>query len=257
MNLVDQTVDYNLQTRCKNAIQTFCHVDSEQDVLGCLRKHLLEPALETSCRLIVINRLMIQNKDARFNPSLWKACFKDVNLNCRNELAGIDLKDLNQALEGRLLTCLKKRFVNDKLSKQCSAEVEQVMREAANVDYRLDPLLADACLSEIERFCADESNDKKEDCLRLSFQKGRIDPNQSPRCFEVSCLVLSLDWIRSSISKCLFLSQITGSEKNNCGRSGWRVHWPWAFANMLNRFGSILQRNTTWSLTAWVSILFN
>jgi hypothetical protein len=38
--------------------------------------------------------------------------------------------------------------VNKKLSRDCGLEVEQIMREAANIDYRLDPIVTEACLHE-------------------------------------------------------------------------------------------------------------
>lgn len=55
------------------------------------------------------------------------------------------------------------------------------MREAANVDYRLDPSLAENCLVELEVFCKNEPEDSKENCLRLAFQHMRIEKNS--RCF--------------------------------------------------------------------------
>ena len=182
INLVDQAGDYNLQRKCKNAIQQFCHVDSELDVIACLRKHLLDPSLESSCRQVVINRIMMQNNDARLNPSLWRSCFKDVTKHCQNDYS--KFSEANEEFNGRILKCLKQKFVANKLSKQCEIEVEEVMREAANVDYRLDPLLADACLNELEQYCNDEANDKKENCLRLQFQKRLIPPKS--KCYDVS-----------------------------------------------------------------------
>jgi hypothetical protein len=57
------------------------------------------------------------------------------------------------------------------------------MREAANVDVRLDPLVVENCLVEMEKHCANDPNDKKENCLRLAFQKRKIEQNS--KCFEV------------------------------------------------------------------------
>ena len=74
-----------------------------------------------------------------------------------------------------MIGCLKKIYVKNKLAKECAIELEQVMREAANVDYRLDPLLTESCLYEIAQLCSDEPNDKKEDCLRLAFQHDKIE----------------------------------------------------------------------------------
>ena len=180
INLLDQNVDFSLQTQCKNAIQQFCHLDSDVDVITCLRKHLLKPSLELSCRQVVINRIMMQNKDARLNPSLWKSCTRDISTYCKKEFS--DLENLDEELNGRVLKCLKNSFVKNKLSKQCEVEVEEVMREAANVDFRLDPMLAEACLDELESLCSNEPNDKKEQCLRLKFQNRKI--GQDSKCYD-------------------------------------------------------------------------
>lgn len=127
---------------------------------------------------------MEQNTDARLNPSLWSACNNDVKLGCHNEFAYME--DKSKPLNGRVLKCLKGMFVANRLSKKCEVEVNQVMREAAFVDYRLDPMLADACTKEVMDLCPTEPNDKKEDCLRLAFQRGNI---QKGSCFDV-CIFL-------------------------------------------------------------------
>lgn len=124
---------------------------------------------------------MEQNSDARLNPSLWAACHNDVKLGCHDEFAYA--QETSKSLNGRVHRCLKELYVENRLSNRCEVEVEQVMREAASIDYRLDPLLADACLKEIRMLCSTESNDKKEDCLRLAFQHGKI--NREAKCFEV------------------------------------------------------------------------
>jgi hypothetical protein len=65
-------------------------------------------------------------------------------------------------MHGKAMKCLKSLFVKDRLaSKQCALLVEEQMRESALVDYRLDPLLVENCIKELESLCSDESNDKK------------------------------------------------------------------------------------------------
>lgn len=127
---------------------------------------------------------MEQNTDARLNPSLWTACHNDIKLGCHQEF--VYAQDTNNPLNGRMLKCLKALFVENRLSKKCEVEVNQIMREAAFVDYRLDPMLAEACTKEVGILCFNEPNDKKEDCLRLAFQRGQI-PKES-RCFDV-CII--------------------------------------------------------------------
>ena len=141
----------------------------KEDILGCLRKRLGQPDLEPSCRSVVIERIITQNQDFRLNPALWKSCNKDVENQCVQEFK--DAQDPSRSLHGRAMKCLKKLFVKNRIkSKQCSLLVEESMREAASIDYRLDPLLVDNCIVEIETLCGDEPNDKKENCLRFIFQ---------------------------------------------------------------------------------------
>jgi hypothetical protein len=124
---------------------------------------------------------MIQNQDARLNPTLWKTCSPDINTQCKYEM--LDFQNLDQEFNGRILKCLKNLFLKNSLSIQCRLEIDEIMREAANVDYRLDPLLTEACLTELQQFCSDVPNDKKEDCLRLAFHKQKI--IRGSKCFDV------------------------------------------------------------------------
>jgi hypothetical protein len=182
VKLVDQKSDYELVSKCRNVIQQYCDASEDNpDFVGCLRKHLMKPDLDLACRKVVISRIMEQNQDARLNPSLWAACQDDVKMSCREEF--VYAQDLSHLLNGKVIKCLKYLFVENRLSKRCEVEVDQVMREAANVDYRLDPLLVNGCLREINSLCLSAPNDKKEDCLRLSFQRGDI--QRGSKCFEV------------------------------------------------------------------------
>lgn len=183
INLVDQKGDYKLLSKCRDAISQYCDAaDENADLIGCLRKQLLRPNLELGCRKVVIDRIMEQNSDARLNPSLWSACHNDAKLGCQYEFT--QAQESADSLNGRVIKCLKGLFVANRLSKQCEVEIDQVMREAALVDYRLDPLLVDGCLTEISELCGTEPNDKKEDCLRLQFQRGHI--AKGSKCFEVT-----------------------------------------------------------------------
>ena len=171
IDLIDEGVDYKLKEKCKNAILKYCQADGNTDMLFCLRKNLLQPDIDTGCRKIVVNRIMTQNKDIRLNPTLWQACKKDATLFCQNDFA---VEKDGEELNGRVIKCLKAKFVKNSLSRDCGLEIEQIMREAANIDYRLDPMLTEACFNEIHEMCSEEADDKKEDCLRVQFQQKRI-----------------------------------------------------------------------------------
>lgn len=192
-NLIEQGSDFTLKRECKNSIKLYCNevTDDEsnseevnkEDILGCLRKRLGQPDLEPSCRSIVIERLISQSEDFRLNPILWKSCHTDVQSKCDAEFKLS--KDPTRSLHGKAMKCLKLLFVKDRLSsKQCALLVEESMRESALIDYRLDPLLVESCIKELESLCADDSNDKKENCLRLKFQQKIIDKYSNARCFE-------------------------------------------------------------------------
>jgi golgi apparatus protein 1 len=181
INLIDQNSDYALMKKCKNAIQTYCGTFNSQDVISCLRKHLMKPDLELPCRLVLINRIMTQNRDARLNQDLHKACLRDIQMHCKSEFT--EMSDPTQDLNGRVLKCLKKEYVNNELSKQCQSEVEQIMREAAAIDIKMDPLLYDACIHEINELCQNEDDQKKENCLKVMFQRKQI--KRDSKCYEV------------------------------------------------------------------------
>ena len=180
MIVMDQKGDYSLQNLCKSTIEQFCSTDGSEDTLSCLRKHLIKSGFDMGCRNVVINRIMTQNSDIRLNPTLWKACKKDVSNNCNHVF--VNNRYDSESLKGRVIKCLKRQFTKDTLSQVCTSQVEEIMREAATIDYRLDPLLVEGCLDEIELYCSKASNDKKEDCLRLAFQNGNI--RRGTSCFE-------------------------------------------------------------------------
>ena len=181
LDLIDEGVDYKLKEKCKTSIMKYCQKDGNSDLLACLRKQLLQPDVDTECRQIVVNRIMTQNKDIRLNPTLWNACKLDAGKYCQVEVNGVEN---GEELNGLVIKCLKSQFVNNKLTRDCGLEIEQIMREAANIDYRLDPILTEACFKEIHGMCSEDADDKKEDCLRLKFQQKKIDPNE--KCFGVT-----------------------------------------------------------------------
>jgi Golgi apparatus protein 1 len=166
-----QKADYRLKETCSSSIKTLCDTSNDEEYLPCLRKYLNDPKLDATCRQVVINRIMFQNKDARLNPSLWNMCKSDIQLSCTSELM---LAEAGEKLNGRIIKCLKEQFVKRKLTKQCGLEVDNIMREAASVDNRLDPILTDACTQEIQEFCSNQAENEKENCLRVEFQKGSI-----------------------------------------------------------------------------------
>lgn len=125
--------------------------------------------------MIVVNRMIEQNMDFRFNPALQKACKSNIAQFCSTIL--IALKD-NEELNGKVINCLKDKFREGKLTSQCEKQMTEVLHDQA-LNYRLNPLLQTVCKNEIEAVCTPkdekiEDNGEIEECLRNMFMDGKI-----------------------------------------------------------------------------------
>ena len=58
-----------------------------------------------------------------------KACNSDIGRQCSNEF--VAYQGIDNPGHGIVIKCLKANFVRDKLSKGCSIEIGELMREAA------------------------------------------------------------------------------------------------------------------------------
>ncbi|XP_033755348.1 Golgi apparatus protein 1-like [Pecten maximus] len=148
--------DFKLRQSCAGMIKTYCKtvVQANGDVMHCLQKHKDETEFDRKCRTFVIKRQVIQNQDYRLNPSLKKSCKMDINKFC-GELVQTEKNDVE--LEGKVINCLKKQFAVNRLSRDCNAEIRDVIKDAA-LNYLEDPVLAKTCEAVIESFCSDEHN---------------------------------------------------------------------------------------------------
>lgn len=172
--LVDSSTDYALMTACKPMLEHFCPDVNEKTVLDCLKTHKDDTNFDRKCHLIVVNRLIIQNQDYRFNPKLQDACSKNIADFCTEIVA----TETEHALNGKVMNCLKEKFREGKLTNKCKREVTEILQEQA-LNYKLNPLLKELCANEIKVICkqdddSDEDHGEVQECLKQAFLDQRI-----------------------------------------------------------------------------------
>lgn len=168
-------------------IRQYCHDTEKSKLLDCLKVHKDEMQFDTSCHLVVINRMIEQNMDYRFNPRLQEACSKNIADYCTKIVANAKQ---NEELNGKVVNCLKTKFREGKLTPRCEERMTEVLHEQA-LNYKLNPLLQTVCKSEIQILCKPtEDMDERgevEECLKLAFLNHQI---FSQECnYEVALLI--------------------------------------------------------------------
>ena len=93
-----------------------------------------------------------QNIDYRLNPRLRKSCTPDINKFC----TGVLKHRGDHGYEGKVIECLKEQFQVHRLRKSCEDEISRIVQEA-QLDYRQDPILAEACKDEVKMHWASEN----------------------------------------------------------------------------------------------------
>lgn len=189
--LTDSATDYMLITTCREMINQYCHDTDKSKVLDCLKVHKDELMFDQSCHLIVINRMIEQNMDYRFNPRLQEACSKNIADYCTKIVA---TEKQNEELNGKVVNCLKAKFREGKLTTKCVERMTEVLHEQA-LNYKLNPLLQTVCKSEIEIICNSPNEDVEdcedhgqvEECLKMAFVNHKIFSNECK--YEVALLI--------------------------------------------------------------------
>jgi len=123
--------------------------------------------------MVVVNRLIAQNQDYRFNPDLQQACSKDIASYCAKV---VDEAKENEELNGKVIECLKVKFRQGKLATKCEKQMTVILHDQA-LNYKLNPLLATVCKSEIDVLCNFEESDEDgqvEECLKKQFLAKKI-----------------------------------------------------------------------------------
>ncbi|OWF45073.1 Golgi apparatus protein 1-like [Mizuhopecten yessoensis] len=180
--------DFKLKQACAGMIKTYCKtvVQANGDVMHCLQKHKDETEFDRKCRTFVIKRQVIQNQDYRLNPSLKKSCKMDIVKFC-NDLVRTEKNDVE--LEGKVINCLKKQFAVNRLSRDCNAEIRDVIKDAA-LNYLEDPVLSKACETVIATVCADEHN-------KAMQSENRVVVTEDGKGAVIECLKKNIKSIRN------------------------------------------------------------
>ncbi|XP_011202918.2 Golgi apparatus protein 1 isoform X1 [Bactrocera dorsalis] len=172
--LADSGTDYTLINTCKEMTYRFCNNVESDQLLDCLKTYKDDPLFDQRCHLVVVNRMIEQNTDYRFNPSLQLACGKNIDRYCSHIVA---TAQPNEELNGLVVQCLKDKFRESRLDYNCTQEMIKVLQEQA-LNYQLNPLLQNFCKSEIEVLCKANLQSREhgmvEECLKTAFLNHKI-----------------------------------------------------------------------------------
>ena len=172
--LTDSSTDYTLMNTCREMYRQYCPDVDHKKALGCLKTYKDEPLFDSNCHLVVVNRMIEQSLDYRFNPKLQEACKSNIAAYCTSVVASAKK---NEELNGKVVNCLKAKFREGKLTKSCEIQVTEVLHEQS-LNYKLNPLLQTVCKNEINILCKpnEDSDDhgEVEECLKMAFINKQI-----------------------------------------------------------------------------------
>uniref|UniRef100_A0AAQ5ZZ56 Golgi apparatus protein 1 n=1 Tax=Amphiprion ocellaris TaxID=80972 RepID=A0AAQ5ZZ56_AMPOC len=172
VEMVDPELDYQLMRVCKHMIRRFCTESEGKNVLQCLKQNKNSELMDPKCKQMITKRQITQNTDFRLNPVLRKACKADIPKFCQSIL---NKATADSELEGQVISCLKLKYADQRLSPDCEDQIRVILQESA-LDYRLDPQLQIHCTQEISRLCpeeaaAQEQTGQVEECLKVNLLK--------------------------------------------------------------------------------------
>ncbi|XP_037814855.1 Golgi apparatus protein 1 isoform X1 [Lucilia sericata] len=172
--LGDSATDYTLINTCKEMTYKYCSKTDPMRLLDCLKTYKDDPTFDARCHLVVVNRMIEQNTDFRFNPTLQLHCGKNIDRYCSDIVAKAEP---NEELNGKVIQCLKDKFRKSLLDEECSQEMVKILQEQA-LNYKLNPLLQTFCKHEIAVLCHPEKMVKEhglvEECLKNAFLNEKI-----------------------------------------------------------------------------------
>ncbi|CAD6195709.1 unnamed protein product [Caenorhabditis auriculariae] len=184
---VDNSMDDELQRKCKYDLGKFCPNSDPEHVLECLTNSKIVRLLQRECKAIVKERMQEAARDVRLRPGLLNACRKEAETYCPDDMKKLNMPQYSQqVLDGVVVSCLRDKFrqsISDKsqinFSQQCTHEVSRTIVEA-ELDPKLDPPLYNACKSVISLHCSEAviaSGGHFEnvlECLKADFYKNAI-----------------------------------------------------------------------------------
>ncbi|NWH33056.1 GSLG1 protein, partial [Chloropsis hardwickii] len=170
--MMDPELDYTLMRVCKQMIKRFCPEADSKNMLQFFFFYKNSEVMDPKCKQMITKRQITQNTDYRLNPVLRKACKADIPKFCQNILNRA--KD-DTELEGQVISCLKLKYADQRLSPDCEDQIRVIIQESA-LDYRLDPQLQMHCSDEISSLCAEEAAAQEqtgqvEECLKVNLLK--------------------------------------------------------------------------------------
>uniref|UniRef100_A0A1A8N4A8 Golgi apparatus protein 1 n=1 Tax=Nothobranchius pienaari TaxID=704102 RepID=A0A1A8N4A8_9TELE len=172
VEMSDPELDYQLMRVCKQMIKRFCTEADAKNVLQCLKQNKNSELMDPKCKQMITKRQITQSTDYRLNPVLKKACKADIPKFCQSIL---NKAPTDNELEGQVISCLKLKYADQRLSPDCEDQIRVILQESA-LDYRLDPQLQMHCTEEISSFCSDEAAAQEqtgqvEECLKINLLK--------------------------------------------------------------------------------------
>ncbi|ETN58727.1 golgi family apparatus protein 1 [Anopheles darlingi] len=177
--LTDSSTDYTLINTCRDMIRQYCHDTEQSKLLQCLKMHKDESLFDDRCHLVVVNRMIEQNLDYRFNPALQAACSRNIAEFCTQIVRNARQ---NEELNGKVIDCLKGKFREGRLLPECEKQMTEVLHERA-LNYKLNPLLQSVCHDEIQVLCSapvadtettNEDHGAVEECLKQAFTDKKL-----------------------------------------------------------------------------------
>lgn len=79
----DSSIDYALLNNCHSMVAQFCHTGDRTQILDCLKRYKDDSTFDEKCKNFVIQRMIEQNTDYRFNTALQSSCSSDINKHCK------------------------------------------------------------------------------------------------------------------------------------------------------------------------------
>uniref|UniRef100_A0A8C7JKE0 Golgi apparatus protein 1 n=1 Tax=Oncorhynchus kisutch TaxID=8019 RepID=A0A8C7JKE0_ONCKI len=176
VEMMDPELDFQLMRVCKQMIRRFCTEADAKNMLQCLKQNKNSELMDPKCKQMITKRQITQNTDYRLNPVLRKSCKADIPKFCQsilNKATG------DSELEGQVVSCLKLKYADQRLSPDCEDQIRVILQESA-LDYRLDPQLQIHCTDEISRLCpeeaaAQEQTGQVEECLKVNLLKIKVE----------------------------------------------------------------------------------
>ncbi|KAK3885354.1 hypothetical protein Pcinc_010433 [Petrolisthes cinctipes] len=197
LTVQDYKANRGLVRACRAAITKYqCRRHSADDshqvklskILLCLEKAVRDgEVLDGSCREEMLEHRKQLMADHQLSPNLVSACNKELTENCAR---------VGETGE-RTLHCLMKLARSRKtISEQCWMELEMVVKETdAGEDWRVDPVLHEACLSVVESACKDirGGNARVMRCLMRHLSSPEMPDTCEAALLEIQYFI-SRDW---------------------------------------------------------------